>query len=1011
MISVIVYGRNDAHGYNLHRRAALSLNCIAEVLTDPDDEIVFVDYNTPDELPTFVEALADTLTDRCLGLLRVLRVPAAMHEQRFAARTHLGVIEPVARNAAARRANPSNRWLLSTNTDMIILPHSAHSLSEICSQLPDGFYGLPRFELPEWLWEGLPRRHPSRAMADVKRLGPGLRLDEPTLSNEWIRFDAPGDFQLILRDDFFAIDGFDEEMILGYHVDSNFSKRMLLHRGSIQSLAERVAGYHCNHNRTLTVYHGMRTVMNDLDRFFFAVDQPNLPTQRTIWGLHDHALVEVAVRERTGPHFAAAVAAALPRSAGPRMPSDAARVPFELTYDSGHVLPFIADSLAVSASDATIGYIGANPVLERMLVALVASLELERPLAVAELDDMSSVDELARTADVFIVDLGVDASLVDPVPSAASSYEPAQFSARLDLAFAALDRLVELERARLGLGGHPHRIVLVHSWTTFWDAYVMAHLDCSHSTAHSRVRRATVKPIPADDGATREALVRERRLVRWAARGEAGQRCLRVRAHEAVELADLSDYGGFGDGWAYPDEGGIWTQGLRSELTLALNRISDGDYVLALSLGSICVAPDASLRVEALVNGERAAARDFSYGDPEWHIELPARAAADGEVDLTFKIEEPTTPLALGWSTDDDRRLGILLRAATLLPAEDDAAKTGLAREHRLVRWAARGEVGRGRLHVQAREAVELADLSDYGGFGDGWAYQDEGGIWTQGSRCQLALALDGIGESDYVLALLLGSICVAPDASLRVEALVNGERAAARDFSYGDPEWHIELPARAAADGEVDLTFKIEEPTTPLALGWSTDDDRRLGILLRTVTLEEVDRSVRPGEEIVFTEGSGAERLLGEGWSALEPTGVWTEGEKACLVLRLTAAPPKDAELVLGVSAFVTPDHPELKVEASALDEKLADRVFRHGEAYRLLRVPLPAAAAGKAGRTLFELRLRDPARPIDLGLGGDVRRLGLHLRWLMVRKSTWWATLWDAIREKSANLRNRLA
>ena len=55
--SVIVYGRNDVHGYNHHRRAALSLNCIAEVLTNPDDEMVFVDYNTVDELPTFIEAI------------------------------------------------------------------------------------------------------------------------------------------------------------------------------------------------------------------------------------------------------------------------------------------------------------------------------------------------------------------------------------------------------------------------------------------------------------------------------------------------------------------------------------------------------------------------------------------------------------------------------------------------------------------------------------------------------------------------------------------------------------------------------------------------------------------------------------------------------------------------------------------------------------------------------------------------------------------------------------------
>ena len=369
-------------------------------------------------------------------------------------------------------------------------------------------------------------------------------------------------------------------------------------------------------------------------------------------------------------------------------------MPFELTYDSGHVLPFIADSLAVSSADATIGYVGANPVLERMLATVVAELGFESPLEVAKLDDMSSVEELASHADVFVVDLGVDASLVDASLSTARDHQPAQLPARLDRAFDALERLVELERARLERGEHPRRFVLVHSWTVFWDAYVLANLDCSHTTAHSRVRRATVRPVPVDDEATRAALARERRLLRWAARGEAEQRRLHVPAREAVELADLSDYGGFGDGWAYPDEAGIWTQGSRSELALALDGIGEGDYVLALSLGSICVAPDASLRVEALVNGERVAARDFSYGDPEWHIELPAHASADGEVDLTFEIEEPSTPLELGWSADDDRRLGILLRTVTLLPADDDAAKAGLARERRLARWAARGEAG-----------------------------------------------------------------------------------------------------------------------------------------------------------------------------------------------------------------------------------------------------------------------------------------------------------------------------
>jgi hypothetical protein len=991
VISVVVYGRNDAHGYNLHRRAALSLNCIAEVLTDADDEIVFVDYNTPDELPTFVEAIADTLTDRCLGSLRVLRVPAAIHEQRFAARTHLPAIEPVARNAGVRRANPSNRWLLSTNTDMIFLPHSDRSLSEICGELPDGFYGLPRFELPEWFWERLPRTDPSRTMAEVERLGPGLRLDEPTVSNEWIRFDAPGDFQLILREDFLAIDGLDEEMLLGYHVDSNLSKRMLFLRGSIESLGESLSGYHCNHNREPTVYHGTGKVTNDLHRFVDTIDKPELAAQRDTWGLPGEALEEVAIRDRAGLHLAATLVGAIPITAGPRMPSDAARVPFELTYDSGHVLPFIADSLAVSSSNATVGYVGANTVLERMLTTVVSELGFESRLEAAKLDDMSSVEEVASRADVLIVDLGIDASDPDASLSTPQDHQPARLPPRLHGALDVIRRLVELERARHERGEHPRRFVLVHSWTVFWDAHVLANLDCSHTTAHSRVRRATVRPVPADDAVTRAALARERRLLRWAARGKADQHRLQLRVRESFELADLNAYGGFGDGWAYPDEAGIWTQGSRS--TLALAGISGGDFVLALKLGSICVGPDASLRVEALVNGERVDAREFRYGDPAWHIELPAPVPADGEVDLAFEIEEPRTPLELGWSADDDRRLGILLRTMTLLPADDDVAIAGLARERRIVRWAARDEMDQRRLHVPAGELLAVADLGDYGGFRDGWAYPDEAGIWTQGSRSELALALEGTGESDYVLELSLGSICVGPDASLRVRALVNGEGVAAREFRYGDPAWHIQLPV--PADGEVDLAFEIEEPRTPIELGWSADDDRQLGIRLRTMTLVERDRSLRTGEEIAFSQGSGAERLLGEGWSDLESKGVWTDGERASLVLKLTDAPPGDVELDLAVDPFVTPEHPELRVEASALGEQLGARVFRYrraifrlGNARRHLRVVLPASVRDETGRAVLELRLHDPASPLDLGLSDDSRRLGLNLRGLAVER-----------------------
>ena len=121
MISVVLYGRNDSHGYNLHKRAAISLNCIAEVLSDPGDEILFVDCNTPNDLPTFIEAIYDTLSPRAKQFLRVFRLRPELYA-RLVGQTHLFATEPHTRNIALRRSNPRNRWVLSTNTDMIFVP-------------------------------------------------------------------------------------------------------------------------------------------------------------------------------------------------------------------------------------------------------------------------------------------------------------------------------------------------------------------------------------------------------------------------------------------------------------------------------------------------------------------------------------------------------------------------------------------------------------------------------------------------------------------------------------------------------------------------------------------------------------------------------------------------------------------------------------------------------------------------------------------------------------------------
>src|SRR5712692_1286336 len=172
MISVVLYGRNDSHGYNLHKRAAISINCIAEVLTEPDDEILFVDCNTPNDLPTFVEAIYDTLTPKAKSCLRVFRVRPHLYA-RLVGHTHLFATEPHTRNIAIRRSNPCNRWILSTNTDMIfVLANTISGLADAVRDLPDAQYIAPRFEVPEPVWESFPRSDPRAVMRACEELGP-----------------------------------------------------------------------------------------------------------------------------------------------------------------------------------------------------------------------------------------------------------------------------------------------------------------------------------------------------------------------------------------------------------------------------------------------------------------------------------------------------------------------------------------------------------------------------------------------------------------------------------------------------------------------------------------------------------------------------------------------------------------------------------------------------------------------------------------------------------------------
>ena len=362
MLSVVLYGRNDSHGYNLHKRAALSINCIAELLEDTGDEILFVDCNSPDDFPTFLEAIQDTLTEKAKRLIKIFRLRQGLFEAHKRG-THLRVHESLCRNIAIRRSNPTNRWILSTNTDMIILTRKqGTSLSDILKSLPGGFYELPRFELPEVLWEALDRKNPEKAMAAINHFGEAFRLNVVVHSGKEILFDGPGDFQLMLRDQIIAIHGFNEEMVLGWHVDSNLCKRFYLLNGETKSLLDHLVAYHCDHTRQATAAHCSGSVSNDLVTYFDNVTTPYLPAQAGNWGLADEIIEDIRLHDNAFSHYAASLEHAMPTFSKAWQEEDLKQDSFNsgLSYDVNHVLPYLVNEIAFLPADICFGYIGSN---------------------------------------------------------------------------------------------------------------------------------------------------------------------------------------------------------------------------------------------------------------------------------------------------------------------------------------------------------------------------------------------------------------------------------------------------------------------------------------------------------------------------------------------------------------------------------------------------------------------------------------------------------------------------
>ena len=517
MISVIVYGRNDSYGYNLHKRAAISLNCIAEVLTDPQDEILFVDCNTPNGMPTFPEAIADTLTEKARNLLRIFRLRPELYEK-YKKGSPLKALEPLSRNIALRRSNRANRWILSTNTDMVFVVRDfTRSLSEVAANLSDGLYELPRFEVPGALWETVDRHEPRKIIASFADWGQRLHLNVAVISRPEIRFDGPGDFQLMLREQVFAIHGFNEEMVLGWHLDSNLCRRLFLLNGKTESLLDQVFAYHCDHTRQVTAMHdSAQRTENDSNRFIYDVTSPYLPHQEKTWGLPHEEIEERRLTDEIRSAYSCALEKLLPGMDAPVAWDSYVEESYDQSqfYNNFHVLPYLADYLNDLRRSDTIGYFGANVELLNLLHNFLAKIDhrglvLVNTLLIAdafpngppELPQNCRVTDSASImaqSDIFIFDVAL-MHLQSPNSPKSPKYLMDSDRAEnfRDNLVSAFYQTVVNERIRLGRERNRERqFLIIGAHHTWFERVVLKAIGTTVTPYSSHVRQGFARKTP-----------------------------------------------------------------------------------------------------------------------------------------------------------------------------------------------------------------------------------------------------------------------------------------------------------------------------------------------------------------------------------------------------------------------------------------------------------------------------------------------------------------------------------
>lgn len=269
------------------------------------------------------------------------------------------------------------------------------------------------------------------------------------------------------------------------------------------------------------------------------------------------------------------------------------------------------------------------------------------------------------------------------------------------------------------------------------------------------------------------------------------------------------------------------------------------------------------------------------------------------------------------------------------------------------------------------RMAWGAPDVEPY--LGSGWSRPEGAFRWTEGLGAEI---LFGLGEARAGILRLRLQAFLAPGRldRQRVGIVVNGRRIVDWVLESAAPRVHTApLPKEALARRNV-LKIDLPDAASPATLGVG-GDRRRLGVALHWLRLEDFPVCAL-GRRI---EGAEADRYVGEGWSDPEASFRWSDAPRAEILFGLART---DARVLrLKIRPFLSAgrlDGQRVIVELNG--HRLASLKLTDPDP-SVYPLPLPPQVLGE--QNVLTFHLPDARAPSSLGVGGDVRRLGIALHW----------------------------